>query len=144
MSRWAASSLVAGLLALLAFAGGSRGSAESSLTDERGGDKMVSSVKPFVPSTRVVDVMNDTAFAGFGRLIFPVDRKISDRLMLKDVGDILIWYSHVNPGKTVEIVNYMKEESLAGRKIFFSIYTEEEMNADPWKRNTGLFGSNIV
>ena len=97
------------------------------------------SQKEFSLETKVRDVISDNAFRGFGRLIFPVNRYISDTMTLSQTGDILIWYSHVNPQRTREIVNYMKGEVLRGRQIFYPIYTKEEMNADPLKRDTGLF-----
>ena len=41
--------------------------------------------------------------------------------------------------KTVEIVNYMKNQVESGNRIFYNIYSEDEMQADPEKRDTGLF-----
>jgi len=51
----------------------------------------------------------------------------------------MTWYSNIQPSKTVEIVNYFKEKADAGEQIFYSIYSEEEIAADPWKTDTGLF-----
>ena len=76
--------------------------------------------------TRVQDVISNPVFEGCGRLIFPVDRQISDDLTLENVEDILIWYNDVNPDKTVEIVNYLGEQAAAGNQIFYDIYTKEE------------------
>lgn len=39
----------------------------------------------FTGDSRVQDVMQDSAFAGFGRLIFPVDMRIDNALTLKNV-----------------------------------------------------------
>ncbi|MBR2183743.1 MAG: alpha/beta hydrolase, partial [Acidaminococcaceae bacterium] len=89
--------------------------------------------------TKVVDVINDPAFRGHGRLIFPADRHISRDLALKDIGDILVWYNNVRPERTVEIVNYMKTQAQKGQQIFYNIYSDEEKQRDPRKRNTGLF-----
>lgn len=89
--------------------------------------------------TKVRDVINQPVFEGYGRLIFPVDRTISDDLTLEDVGDILIWYNYINPDKTVEIVNCLGEQAAKGNQVFYDIYTEEEKAADPWKEDTGLF-----
>ena len=154
MSNGAIKLLMTGLLALCVFAGCGFGSAERNITDKRSRDDKVSTAdfigtnaEPYNLSTRVADVMNDAAFSQgngfepqrFGRLIFPVNRYIDDSLMLKDVGDILIWYNHVNPRKTVEIVNYLKEEAISGKQIFYPIYTEAEMKSDSWKKDTGLF-----
>ncbi len=93
----------------------------------------------FTADTKVWDVMNDPAFGDYGRLIFPADRSISDSLALGDVGSILTWYSHVSPGRTVEIANYLREQAASGKQIFYDIYTEEEKTADPAKEDTGLF-----
>ena len=89
--------------------------------------------------TKVVDVINDPAFHNYGRLIFPADRHIDRHLALKDVGDILVWYNGVRPERTVEIVNYMKTQAKHGQQIFYDIYSDEEKQKDPRKRNTGLF-----
>ena len=94
---------------------------------------------PFHLETKVVDVINDPAFRSHGRLIFPVDRHISRDLALKDIGDILVWYNNVRPERTVEIVNYMKTQAQKGQQIFYDIYSDEEKQKDPRKRNTGLF-----
>ena len=96
-------------------------------------------MKNFTQDTKVVDVINYKNFSGFGKLIFPVNRGIDKKLTLKNLDDVLIWYNYVNPTKTVEIVNYFKEKSDAGEKIFYDIYTDAEKNLDPRKKNTGLF-----
>ena len=89
--------------------------------------------------TKVTDVINDPVFEDYGRLIFPVDRTIDANLTLQDVGEILVWYHNVNPNRTVEIVNYLKDQAASGEQIFYDIYTEEEKAEDPEKENTGLF-----
>ena len=62
-----------------------------------------------------------------------MDRSIDGGLELQDVGDILIWYNNVNPERTVEIVNYMKNQVTSGEQIFYDIYTDEEKEEDPDK-----------
>lgn len=89
--------------------------------------------------TKVKDVINDPAFEDYGRLIFPVDMSIDNDLELQDVEEILPWYSEVNPERTVEIVNYMKNQAESGNQIFYDIYSDEEKNTDPEKADTGLF-----
>ena len=93
----------------------------------------------YIENSKVTEVMRDPAFGDYGHLIFPVDIAISEDLELKDVEDILPWYSEVNPKKTVEIVNYMKDRVKDGEQIFYDIYSEEEKEADPAKEDTGLF-----
>ena len=96
-------------------------------------------LKSFTRDTLVYDVINNNSFKGFGDLIFPVDRTIDKSMTLEDVGDIYLWYNYINPDKTVEIVNYMKEQVDSGNQIFYDIYTDEEKKEDPDKENTGLF-----
>lgn len=93
----------------------------------------------YTENSKVTEVMRDPAYGDYGHLIFPVDIAISEDLELKDVEDILPWYSEVNPKKTVEIVNYMKDRVTDGEQIFYDIYSEEEKEADPAKEDTGLF-----
>lgn len=109
--------------------------------DSRDGEQDMKDMdgKAFTLETRVEDVMEDPVFEDYGRLIFPADVGIDSNLQLKDAGGILMWYSNVNPDRTVEIVNYMKERAEAGEQIFYDIYTEEEKAADPAKEDTGLF-----
>ena len=89
--------------------------------------------------SNIKDVIYDTAFGDYGRLIFPLDIQIDDNMKLKDVSSIFPWYSEVNIDKTVEIVNYLKAQAMNGNQIFYQIYSEEEMQEDPDKRDTGLF-----
>lgn len=93
----------------------------------------------YTENSKVTDVMRDPTYGDYGHLIFPVDIAISEDLELKDVEDILPWYSEVNPKKTVEIVNYMKDRVTDGEQIFYDIYSEEEKEANPAKEDTGLF-----
>ena len=91
----------------------------------------------YTENSKVTEVMRDPAFGDYRHLIFPVDIAISEDLELKDVEDILPWYSEVNPKKTVEIVNYMKDRVTDGEQIFYDIYSEEEKEANPAKEDTG-------
>lgn len=93
----------------------------------------------FTVKTKVKEVINDPTFKGYGRLIFPVDIKIEDDLTLQNIEEILPWYSEINPKRTVEIINYMKNKVQNGNQIFYDIYTDQEKKDDPDKRNTGLF-----
>lgn len=89
----------------------------------------------------VGEVKNMAAFGDFGRLLFPVDRTVSDDMTLKEVSSssTYTWYNYIKPEKTVEIVNHLKNAAESGQQIFYNIYTEEEMQADSSLRDTGLF-----
>ena len=85
----------------------------------------------------ISDVINDPDFAGFGRLLFPADDSHWSGTTLEDFD--LMWYSGIDPDKTVEIVNKLKADAVNGQTVFIDIYTGAEKQADPEKRNTGLF-----
>lgn len=96
-----------------------------------------SAENPYTVDTLISDVIAGPVFGEYGRLIFPVDTGYysGDRL-----GSLrLTWYSNINPDKTVEITNYMKEHAEIGDTIFYDIYSEEEKAADPAKEDTGIF-----
>ena len=99
----------------------------------------VNNILSFTKSSTVSEVMNNKSFEEFGNLIFPVDRDFDGNTRLDDIDDIYVWYNYINDDKTVEIVNYMKDEVDAGNQIFYHIYSEDEMKADLEKRNTGIF-----
>ena len=115
------------------------GADQGSSGEERMGTGKKSTAGDYTLDTTASEVMEDPVFEDYGRLIFPADVHVDADLKLKDVGSILPWYSNVKPERTVEIVNYMKEQASAGRRIFYDIYTEEEKAEDPAKENTGLF-----
>ncbi len=88
-------------------------------------------------NTKISDVISDSVFGDYGRLIFPVN---SGYYSGDSLGELrLTWYSHIDPDKTVEIANYMKNHAGAGDVIFYDIYTNEEKATDPAKADTGLF-----
>ena len=89
----------------------------------------------FTRSSRVADVT--ASFGDYGRLIFPVDNGYWSGSTLGDIN--LTWYSHIDPDKSVEIVNYMRDRVQSGDTIFYDIYSDEEKAADPRKHDTGLF-----
>lgn len=125
MNKAMMSLLTAGLAALVAC-----GSAVL-----EGGENLP--IEPYTVNTRIEEVITDSAFGGYGRLIFPVDSGYYSGDTLGDLG--LVWYNYIDPDKTVEICNYMKEQATAGNQIFYDIYTADEKAADPAKEDTGLF-----
>ena len=91
----------------------------------------------FTRQSKIEDVVRDPAFGSFGRLLFPIDESYYSGDTLEELQ--LVYYSHIDPDETVEIVNTLKERAEAGQTIFYDIYTEEEKAADPAKEDTGLF-----
>lgn len=88
-------------------------------------------------NTRISDVTSYPGFEDWGQMIFPVDEGYYSGSTLGSLR--LTWYSNIQPAKTVEIVNYMKDKADAGEQIFYPIYTDAKIAADPWKADTGLF-----
>ncbi len=95
----------------------------------------------FTLTSTVGEVISDPAFGDFGRLLFPVDLSIDEDAALEEISSssTYVWYNYIRPEKTVEIVNYLKEQSENGNQIFYPIYSEEEIAEDPSKADTGLF-----
>lgn len=91
----------------------------------------------YTKDTPIQDVANDPAFGEYGRLIFPLDESYYSGDTLGELS--LVWYNNIDPDKTVEIANYLKEHASEGETVFYNIYTEEERKSDPEKRDTGLF-----
>lgn len=95
----------------------------------------------FTERSTVAEVVSDPAFGDFGRLLFPADRNVPASMTLREVSSpgVYVWYTHIRAEKTVEIVNYLRDEALAGRRIFYRFYSDTEIVADPSKADTGLF-----
>ena len=91
----------------------------------------------YTTQTPISQVIEDPVFGDYGRLIFPVDSGYYSGSTLGDLR--LTWYSNIDPNKTVEIVNYLKQSVQSGRTVFYDIYTDEEKAQDPDKEDTGLF-----
>lgn len=79
-------------------------------------------------------------FGKEGKFLFPVDGDFKNGETLKEISDSshYIWYSHINPATTVNIINYLADEK-DKRQIFYPIYSAKEIEEDPSKRNTGLY-----
>lgn len=88
-------------------------------------------------NTKIADVMADPVFGDYGRLLFPVQ---SSYYSGETLGELhLTWYTHIDPDKTVEIINSLQDRAAAGETVFYDIYTDAEKAADPAKADTGLF-----
>lgn len=96
-----------------------------------------SKMKRYNRSSLITDVMSDPDFGDYGRLIFPINEGYWSGTTLEQLQ--LVWYNYIDPDKTVEIVNYMKEHAAAGETIFYNIYSDAERAANPELSNTGLF-----
>lgn len=95
----------------------------------------------FTQDTTVGEVIHDPAFGDFGRLLFPVDRYISEDMTLADISssDVYVWYSNIDADKTVEIVNDLKTRAENGERVFCNIYSDDEIEEDASRADTGVF-----
>lgn len=111
---------------------------ESANTLQAGGSSMTTTEQnPYTQNTPIDTVANDSVFDGYGRLIFPTNQSYYSGNILGELQ--LIWYSNIDPDKTVEIANNLYNRAAAGETVFYDIYTDAEKAADPAKENTGLF-----
>ncbi|MGI6233247.1 MAG: alpha/beta hydrolase [Prevotella sp.] len=95
----------------------------------------------FTVNSTVGEVIADSAFGDFGRLLFPVDRSISNDMTLAEVStsNVYVWYHYIRPAMTVDIINSLKRSALSGEQIFYRFYSDEEIQQDSEKAYTGLF-----
>lgn len=113
----------------------------TSLSDSRSQSHRNTAYGHFTAGSTVGEVIDDEAFGDFGRLLFPVDRDVPSSMTLEQVStsSVYIYYTNIKVDKTVEIINYLRDESLNGRQIFYRFYSDSEIAADPTKANTGMF-----
>lgn len=128
--------LMTGLLLLAAALSGCQPTQQEAVSEQENSPRTTVNAE-YTTDTLIEDVKNDSAFGDYGKLIFPVNERYYSGETLGDLS--LTYYSHIDPDKTVEIANYLKNQSLAGNTVFYDIYTEEEKAADPAKEDTGLF-----
>jgi acetyl esterase/lipase len=88
----------------------------------------------------VNDILEHPAFAGFGRLLLPWDDRRYDHAMpLRNIGSLLPYHEHVDPAAVVSALNRMVDDASVGRTIFHDIYTNAQKQAEPSRKDTGLF-----
>ena len=88
-------------------------------------------------SSLISDVMADSVFGSYGRLLFPIQRGYWSGTTLESLR--LTYYNYIAPDETVAIVNYLHNQASEKQTIFFDIYSDAEKAADPRKQDTGLF-----
>ena len=86
------------------------------------------------------EILEHPAFAGFGRLLLPWDDRRYDRAMpLRNIGSLLPYHAQVDPVVVVSALNRMIDETGVGRTILHDIYTNAQKQAEPSRKDTGLF-----
>ncbi len=109
--------------------------------NQNGGSDKAPAENIFTTASTVADVVSNPMFGDFGHLLFPVDRNVPAMMTLADVSSpsVYVWYSHIRAAKTVEIINRLYHDAAAGNQIFYRMYSDAEIAADPSKAYTGLF-----
>jgi acetyl esterase/lipase len=88
----------------------------------------------------VGDILDHPSFGGFGRLLLPWDdRRYDTSMPLKSIGTLLPYHSEVDPGVVVSSLNRMIDDASVGRAIFYDVYTNAQKEAEPSRKDTGLF-----
>jgi hypothetical protein len=60
-------------------------------------------------------------------------------MLLRDIGSLLPYHTHVDPALVVSSLNRMIDDVSAGKTIFYDIYTDVQKQAEPSRRDTGPF-----
>ncbi|NTW91720.1 MAG: alpha/beta hydrolase, partial [Erysipelotrichaceae bacterium] len=70
----------------------------------------------FTLSSTIKDVLNDEHLKDFARLLFPIDLNTPEHLTLAEISSskYFVWYTNIKAEKTVEILNYLKDEVING------------------------------
>ena len=86
------------------------------------------------------DILEHPAFAAFARLLLPWDDRRYDHAMpLRNISSLLPYHQHVDPVVVVSALNRMIDDANLGRAVFYDIYTDVQKEAEPSRRDTGLF-----
>ena len=75
----------------------------------------------FDENTLLDTIKDDPAFSGYSNLLFPRGRTAG--LRLREASRLLPYHSYVMPKESAEVLNYMKDEVLKGKKIFYPLKT---------------------
>lgn len=88
-------------------------------------------------SSSISEIMSDPCFGNFGRLLLPIQQEHLFGDTLEELR--MTFYNCINPTDTVSVINYLKSLADNENRIFYDIYTDQEKNLDPEKKDTGLF-----
>ncbi len=123
--------------AAVALSGGGR--AENPQTENRQAADHAPAAHLSVDHT-VGDALEHPAFAGFARMLLPWDdRRYEPTMRLGEIGSLLPYHTQVDPAVVVSSLNQMIDHAAAGRTVFHDFYSAAEKEAEPSRRNTGLF-----
>lgn len=95
---------------------------------------------PLTLTHTVKDVVNHSAFQGFGSLLLPWDDNASYYATpLSKVVTLMPYHGQVRPDVVLSALNYLMDEVNGGKTIFYDFYSAQQKQQDPSKQQTGLF-----
>ena len=92
------------------------------------------------PEDRIRDLVNHPLLKNFAECLLPNDdnsRYYDTRF--SRVGSLMPYHSHVVPMVVLDALNHMIDNAAVGETVFYDFYTDQQKQADPRKRHTGLF-----
>ena len=97
--------------------------------------------KHITVDTKIGDVIDHPAFNGKGNFLFPWDdrRQNHPEKTMRYAPNLHLWHTHMDPQQMVNGVNRLIDDINDGKQVIYDIYTEQEKEQDPEKRNTALF-----
>lgn len=91
-------------------------------------------------NSTIGDLLSHPALEGFAEQILPWDgRSYNESMKLSEMSALMPYHSHIDPENSVDAVNRLIDDVNEGKQVFYEFYSEEEMQADPSKKDTGLF-----
>ena len=91
-------------------------------------------------SDHIQTVLEHPAFAGFAQQILPRDSDASRQtLPLSQMQSLLPYHRFVDSTTVLNALNHMIDDAADGHRLFYAIYSDEEIQRDPDKNATGLF-----
>lgn len=118
----------------------STNSATKSVAQELSSGGVVSRHPHLREEDRLGDLIHHPAFRGFSRRMLPWDeRPVDENLLLREIGQLLPFHSHVDVGVVVSSLNRLVDDVNTGHPVFHDFHTDAERGANPSLRHTGLY-----
>jgi acetyl esterase/lipase len=91
--------------------------------------------------TVISSVINNSAFNGFGQLIFPIKNlpAYDQNMHIGNINSLLPYHRNIDVNTTVNVINYLLDEAKSGKTIFYNYYSDTQRQNDKNKETTGLF-----
>ncbi len=102
------------------------------------GEKMLKKEYLNANST-IEELLTYPSIKEFSKFILPLEFGYNPNSKLKDIDYLLPYHNNINTKTTLNSINYIIDKSEKGEKIFYKIYTDEEIKLDKSKENTGIF-----